>query len=261
MLAVLLGAGAVYAVPPQGEQVIHTKDGRELRGVVTAESQTGYTLRASDGSEQLVPFAEIQDMVPAGEPAVAPPPPPPPMPPPEPGTPPPPAPEAPQPEQPEEPAVADWRSERKGFHWSIGAGGMIDPGLTSTGSSSTFNPTFFVGAVPAIRWGFGWLDLQAELMPMGYFRGATKAFFLGLNPQLRINFARFYSLGVGLYGAVVISPRVDFLVGPSLSPAIFRFGDMGQHEVRFWMAQPMLATSVGLSSNITLLMLSYSYVF
>jgi hypothetical protein len=153
----------------------------------------------------------------------------------------------------------DWRSERKGFHWSIGAGGMVDPGFTGA-SSSAVSVAGFVGAVPSVRWGFGWLDLAAEVMPMGYFKDSVKAFFLGLNPQLRINFARFFSLGVGVYSAVVFSPGVDFCLGPSFSPAIFRFGQLGEHEVRLWAASPRLATSAALSS-VVLLLLSYSYVF
>lgn len=267
--AVLLGsvlfALAAFADPPPGEQLIHTRDGRELRGVIVSETQQGYVLRSPDGAEQLVLFSDIQDLVPSGAappPDVAPPPPPPPVPPLDPSElqpPPPQDPDAPPPGDPDVPAANDWRSARKGFHWSIGGGGMIDPGFTSSGGSAVV--AFYVGAVPAVRWGFGWLDLSAEVMPLGYFKGAVKAFFLGLNPQLRINFARFYSLGVGLYGAVVLSPGVDFCVGPSFSPAIFRLGDLGQHEVRFWTATPMIATSASLTTNVLLMMLSYSYVF
>ena len=265
-LAVLLLASMAFAELPVGEQLLHTKDGRELRGTIVSETQQGYVLRAPDGAETMVPFSDIQDLVPAGDapPPVAPPPPPPPLPPPEPGAdgqPPPPAEGDAAPAEPDQPAPNDWRSLRKGFHWSIGAGGMIDPGFTTGGTATSPVVAFYVGAVPAVRWGFGWLDLQAELMPLGYFKGAVKAFFLGLNPQLRINFARFFSLGVGLWGAVVLSPGVDFCLGPSFSPAIFRIGDLGQHEIRFWTGSAVFATSVQLTSNVVLMMLSYSYVF
>ncbi len=262
------------AEPPSGEQVLHTKDGRELRGFVEAETQQGYVFRSRDKTE-LILFSDILDVLPAEAPppAVAAPPPPPPLPAPEPGAQPvyegtPPPPQGPPGEEPAPPVEAsqpapDWRTERAGFHWSIGAGGMVDPGLGGSGSAATFNPAGFVGGAGSLRWGFGWLDIAAELMPMGYFKGSTKALFIGANPQLRINFARFFSLGVGLYGAVVMSPGVDFCVGPSFSPAIFRFGQSGEHEVRLWLAQPVLATSPNLSANsgLVLMLLSYSYVF
>lgn len=268
-VAIALVSLTAFAEPPAGPQVIHTKDGRELRGTIKAETAQGYVF---DSGEEVL-FSSIQDMLPAEgppPPAVAPPPPPPPLPAPEPGAQPvyqgtPPPPEGPPDEQPpaEVNAAPDWRSERKGFHWSVGAGGMVDPGFSGTGSTLTFNVAGFAGAAGALRWGFGWLDIAAELMPMGYFKGNTKAFFLGFNPQLRINFAKFFSLGVGLYSAVVMSPGVDFCVGPSLSPAIFRFGSAGEHEVRLWFAQPILATSpnLGANSGLLLMLLSYSYVF
>jgi hypothetical protein len=266
VVGMVLWASAAAADLPLGEQVLHTKDGRELRGVVVSQTQTGYVLKTATGT-QLVPFADIQDLLPAEGAApgpLPPPPPPPPQEPPPPGYeyPPPPPPQQPAPaEEPPPPEAPgpDWRSARKGFHWSLGAGGMIDPGF---GGTSTAAPTlaYMVGAVPAVRWGFGWLDVQAELMPMGYFRGATQGLFLGLNPQMRINFVRWYSLGVGLYGAVVFSHGIDFCVGPSISPAIFRIGELGQHELRFWTSTTMLATSSGLQ-GVLLMMLSYSYVF
>ena len=264
-LAVTLVALGAFAEPPAGEQVLHTKDGRELRGVVVSETDQGYLFKMGENTE-LILFSNIQDLLPAeGEPAVAPPPPPPPLPAPAyEGTPPPPSP-APDDEPPVEATqpMVDWRSERKGFHWSIGAGGMVDPGFTSTGASTTLNVAGYVGGAAAARWGFGWLDVAAEVMPLGYFKGSIKALFLGLNPQLRINFARFYSLGVGVYSAVVLSPGVDFCVGPSFSPAIFRFGQLGEHEIRLWVASPMIATSSNLTgaSGVVLLLLSYSYVF
>jgi len=271
VLAVLCSAVTALAEPPAGEQVLHTKDGRELRGFVLAETDQGYVFRAGEKTE-LVLFSNIQDLLPAEgppPPPVADPPlPPPPMPAPEPGyegTPPPPQAQPPEEAPPVETTqpVPDWRTERKGFHWSIGAGGMVDPGLTGSGGSAVFNPAGFVAGAGSLRWGFGWLDLVGELMPMGYFKGNTKALFVGLNPQLRINFARFFSLGVGLYSAVVMSPGVDFCIGPSFSPAIFRFGPSGEHEVRMWFAQPVIATSPNLAANsgLTLMLLSYSYVF
>ncbi|MBL8949657.1 MAG: hypothetical protein JNK82_02695 [Myxococcaceae bacterium] len=266
-VAIALCALTAFAEPPAGPQVIHTRDGRELRGTVTSETAQGYVL---DTGETVL-FSDIQDMLPAESPppAVAPPPPPPPMPAPEPGTQPvyegtPPPPErSPDEPLPEEHPVPDWRSERRGFHWSIGAGGMVDPGLTSAGTTLTFNVAGFVGAMGTLRWGFGWLDLVGELMPMGYFKGNTRALFVGFNPQMRVNFAKFYSLGVGLYSAVVLSPGVDFCIGPSFSPAIFRFGPAGEHEIRLWFAQPVIGTTPSLSANsgLMLMMLSYSYVF
>lgn len=267
-LGFLLWASSALAQLPAGEQILHTKDGRELRGTVVSQTETGYLLKTATGTFQ-IPFADIQDLLPAdGTPQPLPaPPPPPPQPLPEPGydaPPPSAAPGEPQPPQgeppPPQPTGPDWRDERKGFHWSLGAGGMIDPGLSGSGSAATFSPAYFVGAVPAVRYGFGWIDLQGEIMPLGYFKSATKAFFLGVNPQVRFNFARFYSLGVGFYGAVVFSRGIDFTVGTSLSPAIIRIGDLGQHEIRLWLANQLLATSNGLL-GLSLWMLSYSYVF
>lgn len=245
LAAVLLFATTAAAELPTGEQLIHTKDGRALRGIILSETQTGYLIDTGDHTE-LVLFSNIQDILPTGGELPAPPPPP--------------AFELPPPPQAEPPPQPDWRADRKGFHWALGAGGMVDPGFTGGGGGGTTTVAGFVAAMGAVRWGFGWLDVQAELMPLGYFRGATKALFLGFNPQLRINFARFYSLGVGIYGAAVIVPAVDFVLGPSFSPAIFRIGASGEHELRLWIASPILATSSWLSNGVTLLLASYSYV-
>jgi len=139
---------------------------------------------------------------------------------------------------------------------------MIDPGIFGSGTSSTVQIAWFVAGFAAVRFGFGWLDVQADLMPIGYFRGATKDLFVNLNPQLRINFARFYSLGVGFWGGATIVPTVEFAAGFSVSPAIFRFGDLGQHEVRFWLGSTSIATTAALrAGTLPLLLLSYAYVF
>lgn len=279
--ALLLSLCALTALAalPAGEQQIRTKDGRTLRGVVLSETRDGYLFKTATGTE-VVRFDTIEDLQPVPvqapvapwpdddgpgvAPEVAPPPPPPPdyQPPPPLGTPRPPEGE-PQPATPEpvEPPPPNWRAERKGFHVSVGLGGAVNPGAsTSATGSTTFNVTGFVAARPAASWGLGWLDLHVELQPLGYFRGSTKALFVGVVPSVRVNFSRFYSLGVGPYFAVVMSPGVDFCAGLQFSPAIFKLGKRGEHELGIWGASPILATSNQLT-GIVLMLISYSYVF
>jgi hypothetical protein len=56
-----------------------------------------------------------------------------------------------------------------------------------------------------------------------------------------------------------MSPSVDFALGASLSPAVFRIGERGQHELAVWGAIPFLFSPT--NSSITLLLVTYSYVF
>ena len=104
--------------------------------------------------------------------------------------------------------------------------------------------------------------IYPKILRFARFRAATKAMFINLNPQLRINFARFYSLCVGIWGGATLVPTVEFVAGFSIAPAIFRFGDSGQHEIRFWIGSPAAATTPGLKAGtVLLLLLSYAYVF
>ena len=41
----VLFAAIAWAELPAGEQVLHTKDGRELRGVVLSQTDTGYVFK------------------------------------------------------------------------------------------------------------------------------------------------------------------------------------------------------------------------
>jgi hypothetical protein len=157
----------------------------------------------------------------------------------------------------EEPPPNAWREARKGFHWSIGGGGMVDP---TGGSSSAPSVVGYVGLEPAASWGFGWVDIHVGAQVLGYFSPSTKAVFFALDPQLRINFARWYSLGAGPYLGVSLSPGVDFAFGGSFSPAIFKLGDHAQHEIAVWGGIPFLFAK-NTNSSITLMMVSYSYVF
>src|SRR5262245_18587881 len=76
LLISLVFATAVAAPElPAGGQVIHLKDGRELRGEVVSQNAAGYVLKTGDKT-QLVPFADIQDMLPSEAPLTPPPPPP-----------------------------------------------------------------------------------------------------------------------------------------------------------------------------------------
>jgi hypothetical protein len=152
-------------------------------------------------------------------------------------------------------ALNDWRAQRKGFHWSLGAGAMAYP--SSTGPTTNF--IGFVAAVPSAAWSFGWLEAHLSLQVLGYLSSATKAVFVALDPQLRINFTRWYSLGVGPYLGVAMSPGVAFALGASLSPAIFKLGSRGEHEIAAWGCYPFALDAR--NSNVILLLLSYSYVF
>jgi hypothetical protein len=151
--------------------------------------------------------------------------------------------------------MPSWRSARKGFHWSLGAGGMIDPG--SSGPTPTV--VGYVGVEPAASWGFGWVDIHVGAQVLGYLSASTQALFLALDPQLRINFTRWYSLGAGPYLGLALSPGVEFALGATLSPAVFRLGDRGQHEVAVWGAAPFLFSKS--AGAVTLLLITYSYVF
>jgi hypothetical protein len=153
------------------------------------------------------------------------------------------------------PQEVTWRAARRGFHWSLGAGGMIDP----SGTGSTPSIVGYVALEPAVSWGFGWVDIHVGAQALGYFSSSTNALFVALDPQVRVNFASWYSLGVGPYLGISMSPSVDFALGASLSPAVFRIGQRGQHELAVWGAIPFLFSPT--SSNITLLLVTYSYVF
>ena len=173
---------------------------------------------------------------------------------------PPPAPPAVEPQppvtEPELEPVVDWRAERKGFHWGIGGGGMINPSGVGSGSNTV---TGYIAALPAVAFGLGWVDFHIALQVLGYFSNTAKALFLAADTQVRINFARWFSIGAGPYIGVSLSPGVDFAFGPSLSPAIIKLGDRGQHEIAAWGAYPFILSSS--SSNVILLLLSYSYMF
>jgi hypothetical protein len=253
---------SAWAQPARGPHSLRTKDGRTRTGVILSETQTGYLFKTDEATE-LVPFSSIDDLQPVVE-APMPPPAPPPPPPVEAPTPQPDPPPDTEPEvapPPPEPPVPDWRAARKGFHWSLGLGGMVDPVISggSAGTPLSFAPIWYVAAVPSVSWGFGWIDLHLGLQLMGYFSRTVKALFVGLEPQLRVNFAKVYSLGLGPYLGVAFSPVVDFALGASFSPAIFKIGDRGQHELALSMAKPFLLNTA--LSSITLYLVSYSYVF
>jgi hypothetical protein len=203
-----------------------------------------------------LPLTALAQEAPLPDPT--PPPPPPPVAP-LPDVPPPPAPPA-QPgvaplQEDEQPHVAEWRTQRKGFHWSIGGGGMVDP----SGSGSSPTVVGYVALEPAASWSFGWVDAHVGAQVLGYFSPSTDACFVALDPQLRVNFTRWYSLGAGPYLGISMSPGVDFAFGATFSPAVFKIGDRGQHEISVWGAIPFMFTKN--KSGITLLLVSYAYVF
>ncbi len=157
--------------------------------------------------------------------------------------------------QPPEPEP-NWRVERKGFHLGLGLGGFAYPVGNGGGSVDAVG---FVALLPSVAWSWGWVEAHVAASALGYFQAGQNAFFGALDPQLRVNFAPWYSLGFGPYVGFAATPHVSFVLGTSISPAIVHLGARGQHEIALWWASPTIFSHN--QTGVTLLLLSYSYTF
>ncbi len=245
-VAVLLWAGTARAATDlSGEVVIQTRDGKTRVGRVLSETEKGYLLKSAAGTE-VIAFDQIEDLKRV---ALAPPPPPPPV-----------AAEtraAPYedddlPRAPER----DWLSERKGFHLGIGAGAFAYP---TGGYPSVVG---FMTALLPLNFGFGRVDLRVTPQLLGLFSATGAGAFAGVDVQLRINFTRLYTLGVGSFQTLLFGYNSVFLLwGPTIAPVVLKLGERGQHELSLWLTLPIpLNASYGYTF-LPLATLGYTYMF
>lgn len=143
----------------------------------------------------------------------------------------------------------DWRAERSGAHFALGAGGMVLP-------SQARAPAELIALMPSVGYAFRWVELRATLQLLGYFT-SYKAGFAAFDVQVRLNGTRFFTVGAGGYFGIAATPELDLATGVSVSPAIVKLGERGQHELSIWVALPFVASD----PRLVLALLSYTRVF
>jgi hypothetical protein len=245
------------ATAPQGEVVIRTRSGKVLMGKILTETSKGYLLAGADGTS-VVEFRNIVEIRELASTASAPAEPTPPMVPapfpqkpeviespvaakkpvpsyyavaaqpaaPKPvevAAPPPP------PERPVEPTVTEVvqkaeltpKRSREGFHFGLGLGAMLLPISASAQLQAHFDFNF---GRPSYR-----LSLNGGVLYTAMFV-SPQAMFSADN-LFQFSVTNWYAFGAGVQLGVAVGSMSFVTVSPMVQPAIFKFGDRGQHQL------------------------------
>jgi hypothetical protein len=147
--------------------------------------------------------------------------------------------------------------DRKGFHFGIGGMLGLSWQLLSSGNYGYVAPGLGNNLEAHFQWTFGLIGVRIS-PSLGLNLGSRFGISLGALSQVQFNFSRLYALGAGLHlGFEIMDGRGFGMFGPSISPALIRLGDRGQHclEARFTL--PYLPYGVALPT----VLVGYSFFF
>ncbi len=244
VLSCLIATTALAQV--RGEYLFSTNDGRTIQGRVLSETQSGYLVATSTGT-QVVVFSSIADMhAVTATPSAAP------------------LPTGPRPgvvtATPETYAEVSDRPEAAGsvdgFHVGLGAGLMLLP---------TDDPTFTLNAQVNLDWVSGHVGFRLSPGVWLYSRGTGFYVAPELDAKFMVYAGRVYSFGVGLDFGLAIGGYTQGYLGASLAPVILRFGSQGQHQVALQISVPFFRMSginlANSSFGLPMTSLGYTYRF
>jgi hypothetical protein len=244
VLSCLVAATAVAQV--RGDYLFSTHDGRSVQGRVLSETQSGYLVATSTGT-QVVAFSNIADMRPLTATTAA-------------ATPTQPTlPMGPSPgvvaATPETFDTEHEEAEAGGLHFAVTAGLMLLP---------TVDPTFTFSAHGNLDWVFGRFGLRLSPGLWLYDRGG--AFYVApeVDAKFLVYLGRVYAFGAGLDAGAAIGGFPQGYLGLSLAPAILRLGSRGQHQLSLQISIPFLRFGSGLDYSafgLPMTALGYTYRF
>lgn len=128
------------------------------------------------------------------------------------------------------PSAGDWQTARQGTHFGLGLGAAYLP--INDGVSAGF-------VTLHVNFGLGRDDFRATF-GLGTASGSSggedwSATMLFAAPQYQLNLGSVYSMSfgplIGLYMYDGNDPYTTLILGPTASPAIFRFGSLKQMEI------------------------------
>ncbi len=154
------------------------------------------------------------------------------------------------------PSVGDWMKHREGFKLGVGA-------FVGGGSGHYSSPSGSTALRFEIDWTFGRTGVRVSPELLIYNIGAYTWVGGGVDSEFHVNVAKHYAFGVGLRGALVSGANNALFVGLSLTPAIIKLGDSGQHQLTLTVTVPFLAGWSGYAPPFTgpWGSLGYSYLF
>jgi hypothetical protein len=244
----------------QDKVIIKTRAGKTVEGRVLQETSRGYLVAAPSGT-QLIEYTNVVDFqkveAAAVAPAVAPTPVP--LPVAEPSAPPvvstpvyaPVAAPAPMPvENIDESNTENPESSREGLHIGLGGGAFANPAVT-------------IGIEAHFDWTFGKVGFRVSPQVQIHSNYSGGFILFSAHPQFHFNVVKIYSLGAGIQTGLAVGTRSILFLGPTISPAIFKLGERGQHQIEARFSIPIIQFgSSGYGSLFPVMgMLTYSYLF
>jgi hypothetical protein len=251
---------ASFSTFAQDKVIIKTRAGKTVEGRVLQETSRGYLVAAPTGT-QLIEYANVADFQKVETAVVAPAVTPMPLPAPAPSAPPavsapvyapvPVVAPAPMPvENTVESNTEIPESNREGLHIGLGGGAFANPAVT-------------IGIEAHFDWTFGKVGFRVSPQVQIHSNYGGTFILFSAHPQFHFNVAKIYSLAAGIQTGLAAGSRTILFLGPTISPAIFKLGERGQHQIEARFSIPIIQFGGnGYGSLFPVMgMLTYSYLF
>lgn len=201
-----LTSSFALAQAPSGEVLIRTRAGTTHVGRILSETTKGYLLAGPTGTEvvEFTTIVEVRPLAPQPVPSATQP---------SPSTPPPP------PVKVDAVHSEESHSTREGFHFGIGAGGLMLP----AGPLGHFQAQF--------EFNFGRVAYRINAN-VGALVDFTQPYFIGSVDNLfHFNVTELYAFSAGLQAGVAFGPFQFVQLGVVIQPVVIKLGDQRQHQL------------------------------